>query len=89
MEKVTIIPFWKEFNEEDDTIYKFRYKPDTISKEQPYETEIIIDELNDSLLVGKSCTCDGNKRYKKECKHIRNALSLLKQENIEFRENVN
>ena len=81
-----LIPFWKDADDEFDTIYKFRYKPDTVSKQDiPYLTEITIDELNDSLLVKKECTCDGFK-YGKICKHIRGAIRLLIKFGVEFRE---
>jgi hypothetical protein len=80
-----IIPFSLNYDEDYNTVYKFRWKPDTISKEKPYETEIIIDELNDSLVVSKKCSCAGNMQFKKECKHIRESLLLLTKYGVEYR----
>lgn len=80
-----IIPFGLSYDDEYNTVYKFRWKPETISKEKPYETEIVIDELNDSLVISKSCTCAGNLQFKKECKHIRESLLLLTKYGVEYR----
>jgi len=81
-----LIPFYIDYDEEYNTLYKFRWQPETISKSKPYITIIKIDELNDSLILYKECSCDGNFRYKKECKHIRESLEFLKKFGIEYRE---
>lgn len=79
-----IIPFSLNYTENNDTVYRFRWKPDTISKEKPYETEIVIDELNDSLVISKTCSCAGNLQFKKICKHIKESLILLNKYGVEF-----
>jgi hypothetical protein len=80
-----LVPFWVSFDEEDNTEYLFRWKPNTLSKSKPYITRIVIDELNDNLLIIKECSCDGNKTYHKECKHIKDSINILKDWGIEFR----
>jgi len=81
-----IIPFYLEYDELYNTIYKFRWKPDTVSKEEPYETEIVIDELNDSLIISKKCSCAGNMQFKKICKHIKESMKILTKFGIEYRD---
>jgi len=82
-----LIPFSVEYDSDLNTIYKFRYLPDTVSTEEPYIVEIKIDELNDALILSKSCTCKGNWQYKMVCKHIKDALSVLTKSKISYREN--
>ena len=81
-----VIPFITSYDEDYNTVYNFRYKPDTISKEGPYEVKIVIDELNDSLVISKSCTCKGNWQFKMECKHLKQSFEILKEYGIQTRE---
>lgn len=81
-----VIPFITDYDQDYNTVYHFRFKPDTISKEAPYEVKIVIDELNDSLVISKSCTCMGNWQYKMVCKHLKRSYELLKEHGIQTRE---
>jgi len=81
-----LLPFSISYDNDLNTIYTFLFTSDQPSRQTPYETVIKIDELNDSLIVFKECSCKGNWQYKKECKHLKMAKEKLKSFKIDFRE---
>lgn len=80
-----LIPFWTDYDEEYNTLYKFVFTSDSSVRIVPYITEIKVDGLNDSLVLSETCTCAGFIQFHKVCKHIKAARKLLKAYNIETR----
>ena len=82
----------KRYNSNQDTVYEFCFESskqkDEYNDLQRYSVEITIDELNDSLVVKKSCECKDKCVFRpnQDCKHIKSALSLLRLNGIHFRE---
>ena len=74
-----IIPFRIKASEEEDnfnSVYSFLIKG---SDKTPYETEIEIDQFNDTGLQDSRCTCPHYIYRQTECKHIKGCLEILKQ----------
>jgi hypothetical protein len=82
-----LIPFFKKEDENLDTVYVFRWKPESPQREHlAHVTEITIDELNDSIITKKECSCPGSSKFGRVCKHIKESINLLKTYGIELRE---
>ncbi len=80
-----LIPFWTDYDEDSNTIYKFVFTSDTSERFEPYIVEIKIDELNDSLVLSETCTCKGFYQFHKTCKHIKAAREILKHYKVQMR----
>lgn len=86
---MSIVPFNYHINKEMNIVYDFLFSPESKEidhVEKAYQTKIEIDELNDSLIIKKTCTCKGFKQYRKVCKHIKKALEILRENKVEYRE---
>ena len=83
-----IIPFRIKASEEEDNfseVYSFLIKG---TNKDAYEVEIDIDNLNDLGITDKRCTCPHYQFRQTECKHIKKAISILKEFNVTISENV-
>ena len=82
------LPFNYYQDSDFNSVYSFLYEPTLQIEhyENAHKVKIVIDELNDSLVIKKKCTCKGHK-YGKICKHIKRSLDILKEKGVEFREN--
>lgn len=76
-----IQPFTVRTNRIDNLIYEFIF-----IGSKKYEVIIEVDELNDGLIVGKTCQCPDHLFRERDCKHIKKAIETLK-EFVELREN--
>ena len=86
LKRLKCLPYRTRIDRNDDMVYNFCF---ITSKDQTkhHITEITIDELNDDLIVKTSCECPSAiYRYDKECKHVKEAKKLLKEHNINSRE---
>jgi hypothetical protein len=79
-----IIPYTEFETEKHDNGYRFNWLND---QQKKYITTIIIDGLNDDLLIEQTCSCQDYQFRKRECKHIKCAKNILRQFNINWREN--
>lgn len=83
-----IQPFIEIETEENDMEYAFIFlgEPRFVGHKKKYHTRITIDELADHLVIGKSCTCEDYIFRKRDCKHIKEAIRLLKENEVEMRD---
>ncbi len=81
------IPYRKRFNRDNDQVYEFQIQAKTKGFDY-YIVEIVIDELDDDIIVKKTCECPSKLRFNKEadCKHIKYCKQLLKEWGVKFRE---
>ena len=82
-----IIPFRRRANREDNDIYDFLFQ--ATDETQKWCVDITIDELNDSLIMKKTCQCPDFRMRHRDCKHIKEALIILTKFGVEMRENAN
>lgn len=78
-----IIPFRIKPSEDEtdfSDIYEFLIKG---SNKTAYVIEIFIDEANDLGITNSFCTCPHYTFRQLECKHIKEAIAILKEFNIE------
>ena len=74
-----IIPFRIKPSEDDTNfsdVYEFLIRG---SKENTYEIEIEIDNLNDLGITNTRCTCPDHTFRGSECKHIQKSVQILKE----------
>jgi len=84
-----LIPFRTRYTRSGDILYEFNVE--SSQRSGFYIVEITIDELDDDLIVSKTCECPAKTRFQKEinCKHITQCLGYLKNYMINFREEEN
>ena len=81
-------PFDIHEDENFDSVFVFNVKNNSEENPKLYRVEIIIDELNDSLLKSFTCQCKGYKYKKARCKHIELCMSTLKNWGVNFRDEL-
>jgi len=83
---IKIIPYRTRLDRRWNRIYEFNFKP-TNPKDGLHITEIKIDEINE-ILVDTDCTCKDTMINKNPlCKHKKEAIRILKENGIVFKEN--
>jgi uncharacterized Zn finger protein len=78
-----IIPFRIKASESEDNysdVYAFLIKG---TNKNAYEVEIDIDNLNDLGITETRCTCPSFIYRQENCKHIKLAIEILKEFNVD------
>jgi len=83
-ERTGFLTYQTSYNRDDNMVYRMQWKGTNI-----WDITITIDELNDDLIIEKTCGCPAFLKFQKgkDCKHIISALEELNSFGIPFREN--
>jgi hypothetical protein len=78
-------------NDNYDTVYKFQPIGKTAKGQfKVHTTKIVVNELGEDLdgnypIVETKCSCKAKEIYKKDCKHIIDAIAVLKSRGVNLK----
>jgi len=85
------LEFSTEFNEDDDPVYIFKpIGPTATGEFKAHTTKITVNELGEDLegycpIVATECSCKSKEIYKKDCKHIIEAVKILNTRGVKVK----